>query len=72
MGDPPDAADGNRRARKVVAVEDGKPWLLEERLRAHWKDYMSHQAWEHLRVPQEELQSVAGERNIWTTLSYLL
>ncbi len=28
----------------------------------------SHLAWEHLRIPPEELESIAGERDIWTTL----
>jgi len=26
---------------------------------------MSHLAWEHLRIPQEELESIAGEKEVW-------
>ncbi len=29
----------------------------------HWKDYMSYLAWECLRIPQEELEDVAGEED---------
>lgn len=28
---------------------------------------ISRQAWEHLGVPQEELESVAGGRDVWVT-----
>ena len=36
--------------------------------RTRWRDYISHLAWEHLGVPQEELESVAGERDVWDSL----
>jgi len=29
------------------------------------RDYISRLAWERLRIPQEELESVAGERDVW-------
>lgn len=35
------------------------------------RDYMSRLAWEHLGVPQEELDCVAGE-NVWNILLRLL
>jgi len=37
-----------------------------------WRDYKSHLAWEHLRIPQEELESVSGEKIIWGALLSLL
>ena len=38
------------------------------RPRTRWRDYISRLAWEHLGVPQEELENVAGERDVWNTL----
>lgn len=38
------------------------------RPRRHWSDYISHLVWEHLGIPYEELEDVAGERDIWATL----
>lgn len=32
----------------------------------------SHPDWERLRIPQEELENVAGESNLWNTLLSLL
>ena len=47
------------------------------RPRTHWRDYIppvyvSHLAWERLRIPQEELESVAGEKGAWRALLSLL
>ncbi len=42
------------------------------RPRTCWRDYISHLAWECLGIPPEELESVAGERDVWTTLLSLL
>jgi len=42
-----------------------RPW---GRPRPHWRDYTSHLAWERLRIPQEELESVAGEKEAWGVL----
>jgi len=42
------------------------------RPRACRKDYISHLAWEHLGVPQEELESIFGERDVWGALLGLL
>lgn len=29
--------------------------------RTHWRDYISYLSWESLRIPQAELEDVAGE-----------
>jgi len=42
------------------------------RTRTLWRDYISHLAWECLRIPQEELESVARERDVWVSLLDLL
>ncbi|KAK3542767.1 hypothetical protein QTP70_002969 [Hemibagrus guttatus] len=34
------------------------------RPRTRWRDYVSRLAWEHLRVPPEELEEVSGEREV--------
>ncbi len=31
------------------------------RARTHWRDYISHQPWEHLRIRQEGLEDKEGE-----------
>lgn len=33
---------------------------------------ISHPDWERLRIPQEQLENVAGESNLWNTLLSLL
>lgn len=33
-----------------------------------WRDYISHLAWERPGIPQEELESIDGERDIWNNL----
>ena len=38
------------------------------RPRTRWRDYISRLAWERLGVPQNELESVAGEREAWVGL----
>jgi len=42
-----------------------RPW---GRHRTRWRDYISHLAWECLRIPREELESVAGEKEAWGAL----
>lgn len=42
------------------------------RPRACRGDYKSHLAWEDPGISQEELENVAGERDIWVTLLSLL
>jgi len=42
------------------------------RTRTKWRDYISHLGWERLGIPQEELESVAGERGGWVYLLDLL
>ena len=37
-----------------------------------WRDYVSRLAWEHLGIPREELDEVAGEREVWASLLRLL
>jgi len=41
------------------------------RTRTLWRDYISHLAWERLGIPQEELRSVAGERDVLLDLLVL-
>lgn len=35
--------------------------------RTNWRDYISYQAWESLRVPQKELEHVAGDNDFALT-----
>ncbi|XP_018538853.1 uncharacterized protein LOC108887791 [Lates calcarifer] len=46
-----------------------RPW---GRPRTSWRDYVSLLAWERFRNPQEELENVAGERDVWNALLSLL
>ena len=41
-----------------------RPW---GRPRTRWRDYVSQLAWEHLGIPREELDEVAGEREVWAS-----
>ncbi|KAK0155726.1 Retrovirus-related Pol polyprotein from type-1 retrotransposable element R2 [Merluccius polli] len=70
------------RVRSLVIREElgVDPLLLREepdeetrgRPRTRWGDYVSRLAWERLRIPQEELDEVAGEREVWASLLRLL
>lgn len=40
--------------------------------RRHQGRLRSHLAWEHLRIPEEELENVAGEKEVWNSLINLL
>ncbi|TWW64289.1 hypothetical protein D4764_03G0012970 [Takifugu flavidus] len=42
------------------------------RPRTHWRDYVSRLVWEHLGIPSDELEEVAGEREVWASLLRLL
>ena len=42
------------------------------RPRTHWKDYVSELAWVHFGIRPEELDKVAGEREVWASLITLL
>ena len=53
------------RARPTGRRPRGRP-------RTRWKDYVSRLAWEHLGVPLEELEEVAGDRDVWVSLLKLL
>lgn len=33
-----------------------------------WRNYISHLAWECLGVPQDKLEEVVDERQVWTSL----
>ena len=49
------------RARPTGRRPRGRP-------RTRWRDYVSRLAWERLGILQEELDEVAGEREIWASL----
>ncbi|KAK0152856.1 hypothetical protein N1851_005478 [Merluccius polli] len=49
------------RARPTGRRPQGRP-------RTRWRDYVSRLAWERLGIPQEELDEVAGEREVWASL----
>ena len=53
------------RARPTGKRPRGRP-------RTRWRDYISLLAWEGLGIPQEELESVAGEKEAWRALLNLL
>ncbi|TWW75358.1 hypothetical protein D4764_13G0000200 [Takifugu flavidus] len=42
------------------------------RPRTRWRDYVSRLAWESLGIPPDELEEVAGEREVWASLLRLL
>ncbi|TWW57321.1 R2DM Retrovirus-related Pol polyprotein from type II retrotransposable element [Takifugu flavidus] len=42
------------------------------RPRTRWRDYVSRLAWERLGIPPDELEEVAGEREVWASLLRLL
>jgi len=46
------------RARPTGRRPQGRP-------RTPWRDYISLLAWECLGIPQEELEGVIGERDVW-------
>jgi len=42
------------------------------RPRTRWRDYISRLAWERLGIPKNELENVAGEREVFVNLLGLL
>ncbi|TWW74298.1 hypothetical protein D4764_14G0002990 [Takifugu flavidus] len=42
------------------------------RPRTRWRDYVSRLVWERLGIPPDELEKVAGEREVWASLLRLL
>ena len=48
------------RARPTGRRPQGRP-------RTRWRDYVSRLAWERLGIPREELDEVAGEREVWAS-----
>ena len=53
------------RARPSGRRPRGRP-------RTRWRDSVSRLAWGRLRIPLEELDEVAGEREVWASLLRLL
>ena len=53
------------RARPTGRRPRGRP-------RTRWRDYVSRLAWERLGVPPEELEEVAGDRDVLVSLLKLL
>ena len=53
------------RARPTGRRPRGRP-------RTRWRDYVSGLAWERLGAPPEELEEVAGDRDVWVSLLKLL
>jgi len=49
------------RARPTGRRPRGRP-------RTRWRDYIALLAWERLGIPQEELESVVGEKEAWGAL----
>ncbi len=50
----------------VPACPSGKrPW-------GRPRDYISRLAWKHLGIPQDELEEVAREKDVWVSLLSLL
>jgi len=49
------------QARPTGRRPQGRPRTL-------WRDYISRLACERLGIPQNELESVAGEREVWVIL----
>ncbi|TWW74447.1 R2DM Retrovirus-related Pol polyprotein from type II retrotransposable element [Takifugu flavidus] len=42
------------------------------RPRTRWREYVSRPVWERLGIPPDELEEVAGEREVWASLLRLL
>ncbi|KAK0132400.1 Craniofacial development protein 2 [Merluccius polli] len=62
----------NEGLREVGVVLGTSHWRPRGRPRTRWRDYVSWLAWERLGIPQEELDEVAGEREVWASLLRLL
>ena len=54
---PPHRKDSAKVVHLVRMPPGRRPRV---RTRTRWRDYISHLVWEHLGIPQEELESVAG------------
>ena len=48
------------QARPTGRTPRGRP-------RTHWRDYISLLAWESLGILQEELEGVAGMKDVWVS-----
>ncbi|TWW55861.1 hypothetical protein D4764_09G0009110 [Takifugu flavidus] len=65
------------RVRSSAILEElGVELLLlrveRSQMRTRWRDYVSRLAWERLGIPPDELEEVAGEREVWASLLRLL
>lgn len=47
-------------------------YQAQGRPRTSWTHYISKLAWEYLRIPQEELESLTVDRDVWAELHSLL
>ncbi|TWW77341.1 hypothetical protein D4764_12G0007310 [Takifugu flavidus] len=47
-------------------------WRPPGRPRTSWRDYASRLVWECLGIPPDELEEVAGDREVWASLLGLL
>ncbi|TWW77701.1 hypothetical protein D4764_12G0010910 [Takifugu flavidus] len=47
-------------------------WRPPGRPRTRWRDYVSRLVWERLGIPPDELEEVAGEREVWASLLRLM
>ncbi|TWW67330.1 hypothetical protein D4764_02G0003710 [Takifugu flavidus] len=56
----------------LLRVERSQMRRPPGRPRTRWGDYVSQLAWERLGIPLDELEEVAGEREVWASLLRLL
>jgi len=56
----------------VFALSSQQQLLFFTFARTLWRDYISRLACERLGIPQNELENVAGEREVWVNLLGLL
>uniref|UniRef100_A0A3Q2C738 WH1 domain-containing protein n=1 Tax=Cyprinodon variegatus TaxID=28743 RepID=A0A3Q2C738_CYPVA len=63
-----------RRLQADQQVFQARPSMRRPRGRPRtpWRDYISQLAWERLGIAPEELDQVAGERDVWASLLKLL
>lgn len=47
-------------------------WRTQCRPKTYWKDYIPHLGWEHLGILQEELESVARDKEVSVDILSLL
>ncbi|TWW76575.1 hypothetical protein D4764_13G0012370 [Takifugu flavidus] len=57
---------------RLLRVERSQMRRPPERPRIRWRHYVSRLVWERLGIPPDELEEVAGEREVWASLLRLL